>query len=116
MGGIYAVKVRTGKARKIEFSAPVNREIKETIRFKVDVPRSKATSRTHRWSTKIQGGVLYEAMGDLYLKKGSNNKNLTNSKDHETNPVYDPASRMIYFAAWDDNDMGAVYKDRKSVV
>ena len=109
-GGIHAVKVRTGKARKIEFSALVNRELKETIRFKVDVPRSTATTRTHRWSTKTQGGILYEAMGDLYLKKGSKNKNLTNSKDHETNPVYDPGSRMIYFASWNDKDMGAVYK------
>ena len=109
-GGIHAVKVRTGKSRKIQFSAPVNRDIKETIRFKVDVPRSKATTRTHRWSTKIQGGILYEAMGDIYLKKGSNNKNLTNSKDHETNPVYDPRSRMIYFASWNDKDMGAIYK------
>ena len=110
MGGIHAVKVRTGKARKIEFSAPVNREIRETIRFKVDVPRTTATTRTHRWSTKIQGGILYESMGDLYLKKGSKNKNLTNSKDHETNPVYDPGSRMIYFASWNDKDIGAVYK------
>ena len=84
LGGIHAVKVRTGKARKIEFLAPVNREIKETIRFKVDVPRSKGTTRSHRWSTKIQGGILYETMGDLYLKKGSNVKNLTQSKDHET--------------------------------
>ena len=109
-GGIHAVKVRTGKARKIEFSAPVNREIKETVRFKVDVPRSKGTTRSHRWSTKIQGGILYEAMGDLYLKKGSNIRNLTNSKDHETNPVYDSKTRMIYFASWNDKDFGGVYK------
>ena len=109
-GGIHAVKVRTGKARKIEFSAPVNREIKETVRFKVDVPRSKGTTRSHLWSTKIQGGILYEAMGDLYLKKGSNIRNLTNSKDHETNPVYDPKTRMIYFASWNDKDFGGVYK------
>ena len=110
LGGIHAVKVRTGKARKIEFLAPVNREIKETIRFKVDVPRSKGTTRSHRWSTKIQGGILYETMGDLYLKKGSNVKNLTQSKDHETNPVYDPKTRMIYFASWNDKDLGAIYK------
>ena len=109
-GGIHAVKVRTGKARKIEFSAPVNREIKETVRFKVDVPRSKGTTRSHRWSTKIQGGILYEAMGDLYLKKGSSIRNLTNSKDHETNPVYDPKTKMIYFASWNDKDFGGVYK------
>ena len=109
-GGIHSVKVRTGKAREIEFSAKVDREIKETIRFKLDVPRSTATTRSHRWSTRIQGGVLYEAMGDLYLKKGNNVKNLTESKDHETNPVYDPKTRMIYFASWNDKDLGAVYK------
>ena len=49
-------------------------------------------------------------MGDLYLKKGSNVKNLTQSKDHETNPVYDPKTRMIYFASWNDKDLGAIYK------
>ena len=49
-------------------------------------------------------------MREFDFLPGNNVKNLTESKDHETNPVYDPKTRMIYFASWNDKDLGAVYK------
>ena len=52
----------------------------------------------------------YEAMGDLYLKNGSKVKNLSNSNDHETSPYYDSKSRKVYYATWNDKEMGAVYQ------
>ncbi|HHZ98163.1 MAG TPA: hypothetical protein EYN68_01080 [Candidatus Marinimicrobia bacterium] len=109
-GGIHAVDIQSGKARKIEFEAPVDRDIKETIRFKVDVPQAEGVTRSHRWSQSTPSGILFEALGDLYLKKGSKVINLTKSKDHETNPVYDSKSKLIYYASWNDKEMGAVYQ------
>ncbi len=109
-GGIHAVDIRSGESRKIEFEAPVDREIKETIRFKVDVPQAEAVTRSHRWSQPTPSGILFEALGDIYIKKGSKVSNLTKSEDHETNPVYDSNSRLIYFASWNDKEMGAVYR------
>ena len=109
-GGIHAVNVITSKTKKIKFSAKVKRQIKETIRFKVDIPKDNTNTRSHRWSQQTPAGILYEALGDLYLKNGSKIKNLTNSTDHETSPYYDPKSRKVYYATWNDKEMGAVYQ------
>ena len=109
-GGIHAVNVITSKTKKIKFSVKVKRQIKETIRFKVDIPKDNTNTRSHRWSQQTPAGILYEALGDLYLKNGSKIKNLTNSTDHETSPYYDPKSRKVYYATWNDKEMGAVYQ------
>ena len=109
-GGIHSVNVSTLKTKKIKFTAKVKREIKETVRFKLDVPQEKTITRSHRWSQPTPAGILYEALGDLYLKNGSKIKNLTRSKDHETNPLYDQKSRKIYYASWNDKEMGSVYQ------
>lgn len=109
-GGIYGINVSNGKDRNIEFEAAVNRDVRNTIRFQVDIPQKTAATRSHRWSQKTPGGILFEALGDLYLKKGSKLTNLTESSDHETNPVYDPVSKTIYYASWNDKDMGSIYK------
>ncbi len=108
-GGINAVDVVTSAVRKVPFVAPVNREIDQTMRFKLDVPDDNAMTRSHRWAQPVPGGILYETLGDLYLKSGNKLKNLTRSRDHETNPVYDAKSNTIYFAGWNDDDLGAIY-------
>ena len=109
-GGIHSINIITLKAKKIKFNARVKRQIKETVRFKVDVAKDKTSTRSHRWSQKTPAGILYEAMGDLYLKNGSKVKNLSNSNDHETSPYYDSKSRKVYYATWNDKEMGAVYQ------
>ena len=98
------------KTKKINFTARVKRQVKETIRFKLDVPRDKAVTRSHRWSQQTPAGILYESLGDLYLKNGTKIKNLTESTDHETSPHYDPRTRKVYYASWNDNEMGAVFQ------
>ena len=109
-GGIHSVNVVTLKTKKIKFTARVKRQVKETIRFKLDVPRDKAVTRSHRWSQQTPAGILYESLGDLYLKNGTKIKNLTESTDHETSPHYDPRTRKVYYASWNDNEMGAVFQ------
>ncbi|MBF89751.1 MAG: hypothetical protein CMG75_08915 [Candidatus Marinimicrobia bacterium] len=109
-GEIHAIDIHSGGDRKIKFEARVDREIKETIRYKLDIPQNTAVTRSHRWSQPTPSGILFEALGDLYLKNGSEFFNLTESKDHETNPVYDSKSKLIYYASWNDKDMGSVYQ------
>ena len=67
-------------------------------------------TRSHRWSQQTPAGILYESLGDLYLKNGTKIKNLTESTDHETSPYYDPRTRKVYYASWNDNEMGAVFQ------
>ena len=109
-GKIHAINVKTKADRVIEFTAPVDRELKETIRFQVEIPADKTKTRSHRWGSKVGNSVLHEVMGDLYLKSGSKNENLTNSAAFETNPVYHAASKKIYYASWNDAERGSIYK------
>lgn len=107
-GGLASVDVVTGTVWRIPFSAPVRREMSETIRFPTTLPEESAHTRTHRWGQRVARGVISEALGDLWLHDGSGASNLTRSDAHETSPVVDPVSGAIYFASWTDDEMGSV--------
>jgi Tol biopolymer transport system component len=109
-GKLHAVNVTTGAARDIPFRAPVRRELTQTIRFPVPQPVSgKATTRSHRFGVRTDRGVVYEALGDLWLKDGTASTNLTRSAATENSPAYDPATRTLYYATWTDDSLGAVW-------
>ena len=109
-GKIHAINVRTKADRVIEFTAPVERELKPTIRFKVDVPVGSSTTRSHRWPQKAGRRLVYETLGDIWIRQGSNTTNLTKSVAHETNPVYNARSNSIYYASWTDRGRGGIYR------
>ena len=109
-GGIHEINVSNGKVRNIEFEAVVDRDVKNTIRYKLEIPQKTAKTRSHRWSQKTPSGKLFESLGDLYLKSDSKLTNLTDSPAHETNPVYDPLSKSVFYASWNDKEMGAIYR------
>ena len=69
----------------------------------------KATTRSHRFGVRTDRGVVYEALGDLWLKDNAGSNNLTKSAAIETSPAYDPATRTLYYAAWTDDSLGAVW-------
>lgn len=113
-GGIQAVDIATRQVRQIPFKARVQRLLDPTIRFPVAVPDAQARSRIHRWGQRTSKGIVFETLGDIYLKTGSETRNLTNSKAHETSPLYDETSGMLYYASWTDDDWGAVYQRKLS--
>ncbi len=108
-GGINAVNVATGDSRKVAFKAPVDREMQKTMRFKVDVPDKVTLTRAHRWAQPTAKGILFEALGDFYLRDGDKPRNLTQSPDHETNPVVVANSNLVYFASWNDEELGGIF-------
>ena len=107
-GRIQRVDVRTGETHEIPFRAPVRREVEETIRFRGDIAEGTVRTRSHRWGVRTERGIVHESLGDLYLRNGDSLRNLTRSDAHETNPVYHAGSRTLYYATWDDAEMGAV--------
>ncbi len=108
-GAITAVDVGSGNATPLAFTAAVDRELSETIRFKTEEPTERATTRGHRWGSRIPQGVLYEALGDLWLVGAAGApRNLTNSSALETSPVHDARSGALYYATWTDDSLGAV--------
>ncbi len=108
-GKLHAVSAASGAVREIPFRAPVSRVLAETIRFPVPLAGAgKARSTAHRFGQRTDQGVLYEALGDIYLKGAAPAVNLTQSRAFESSPVYDPASRTVYYASWADDSLGAV--------
>ncbi|HKP30799.1 MAG TPA: amidohydrolase family protein, partial [Gemmatimonadales bacterium] len=106
------VDVAMGKTTRIPFSAPVERQMSETIRFTNHVPTDKAMTRAARWASRTSQGVLFEALGDIWLTGADGSKrNLTRSDDHETSPVMD-SKGTLYYASWTDDSLGAVYRIR----
>jgi len=110
-GAITAVDVAGGGASRIPFRADVNRQLSQTIRFKTEEPRELSRTRAHRWGTRTPRGVLFEALGDLWLREdGGAPRNLTRSDELETSPVPDPKTGALYYAGWTDDGLGAVYR------
>ncbi len=108
-GEIHAIDIVSRATRPIPFQAEVRRKIDETIRFPVDVADKTTRTRAHRWAQRIPSGILFEALGDLYLKSEDALQNLTESSSHETNPIYDRSSGQVFYASWSDGDLGAIY-------
>ncbi len=108
-GGIHAVDAETGAARRIPFRAPVRRQLSETIRFRTELPEDRARTRMHRWGRRTPEGIVFEALADLWIHEAGAARNVTSSAAHETSPVLDPPSGTLYYAAWTDDDLGAVY-------
>ncbi len=110
-GHLTWVDVATGRTTPIAMTARVERPMSETIRFKTEEPRDRATTRMARWASRTPDGVLFETLGDLWLAgPDGTKKNLTSSSLLETSPVYVPTTRTLYFAGWTDDSLGAVYR------
>ena len=109
-GGLARVDVATGDTQPVPFSAPVRRQMSETIRFTTDIPEERDRTRTHRWGQRTSRGIISEALGELWLHDESGAHNLTRSDAHETSPVIDPRTGALYFASWTDDALGSVHR------
>jgi len=88
-GGIHVVDVSSGAVGEVPFEAPVDREIDETIRFPFEFPEGETRAWSYRFAHRTPAGVVFEALGDIWLAEGDVIRNLTQSSAHETSPVVD---------------------------
>ncbi len=113
-GQIVSVDVTTGTRTTIPFRATIDRQASSTIRFASKEPDRTAKTRTHRWGTRTPQGILFEALGDLWMQDAKGvARNLTSSPAHETSPTVDPRTGALYYASWSDDSLGAVYRIAK---
>lgn len=109
-GKIYAVNISDGKERNIPFSASVSRKLDKTILFPVPVPQGTQKTLSHRWAHRAGENIIFESLGDIYLKSGDQLRQITSSEAHETSPIYRADNGSIYYARWSDEELGAIYR------
>jgi len=109
-GRIRAVSVASGAMRDVPFRAPVDRQLDSTIRFPVSFSEGETRAASYRWAHRTSAGVVFESLGDIWMKQGDDLRNLTNSSSHETSPVVDDARGVVYYASWTDDEMGKLYR------
>jgi len=109
-GGIRAVDISSGEITEVPFSAPVDRQIDETIRFPFEFPEGETHAWSYRFAHRTPAGVVFEALGDIWLAEDADIRNLTQSSAHETSPVVDADGTWLYYATWTDADLGAVHR------
>ena len=109
-GGLARVDIATGDAQPVPFSAPVRRQMSETIHFTTEIPEERDRTRTHRWGQRTTHGIISESLGDLWLHDANGTHNLTRSDAHETSPIVDPRTGAIHFASWTDDALGSVHR------
>ena len=77
-------------------------------------PSSSREGETRAWSYRFAhrtpAGVVFEALGDIWLQEGDRIRNLTQSPAHETSPVVDADGGWLYYATWSDAELGAVHR------
>lgn len=108
-GAILRVGLDGGEPERVPYRAPVRRRLDATLRFPVEVPRETARTRSHRFGLRVApDAVLFEALGDLWLRRGDELENLTASGGHETAPALSADGRTLAYAVWSDAQLGAV--------
>lgn len=107
-GGFKRVNMETGSVSDIPFRAAVSREVNRTVRTTNPIKSGRQQTRIQRFAAPAAGGILSEALGDLYLHSGGTSRNITNSAELETNPLYHAPSGMLYYATWSDTDFGTI--------
>ena len=114
-GKIWNLDVRTHQARDIPFRATVKQSITEAVRFPQEVAPDQFDMKMLRWVTVSpdQKSVIYNALGKLWIRSLPNGTPARLTRD-ETNlelyPSFSPDSKWIVYAAWNDDDLGALYK------
>ncbi|MGY8985194.1 MAG: TolB family protein, partial [Sphingomonadales bacterium] len=109
-GKINRIDMDSGTVEVVPFVANVSREINKTLRTVNKIKEGTSHTRVQRWATPIKGGIISEALGDLYLYAEGSSENITSSDVLEGNPLYDAANDMLYYTTWTDRGHGAIYR------
>ncbi|HYM33942.1 MAG TPA: hypothetical protein VET48_01030, partial [Steroidobacteraceae bacterium] len=114
-GKLWNVDPFKGDAQEIPFHVKDTREIRNAIRFPVDVAPASVDVKQLRWTNVSPDGshVVYSALGNLYIKALPNGtaERVTKANDRfEFFPSYSRDGKEIVFVTWTDQDLGSVVK------
>ncbi len=112
-GKIRRISASGGDATEIALRLTVDKQVRETVRFDVDVAPDEFPVRMTRWAQYSPDGstVVFQALGHLYVKDvaSGRQKRLTRQDDHhEFWPSFSADGRSIVYTTWNDESLGSV--------
>lgn len=113
-GGVFHEVSLGGESTTIAFDMKDTREIREAIRFPVEVAPDEVDVKAMRWVSVSPDGnwVVFEALGRLWTQplSGGTPKPITTEEEIALDPSFSPDSKSIVFASWSDTELGTVRK------
>ena len=111
-GKIWKVDAASGKGQQVPFSAHVEQNIQEAVRFKQEVHPDRFPVRMLRDVRVSPDGkiVVYSALGKLYVRTlpQGEPKRLTSGGAFEFFPSFSRDGQWIVYTTWTDADMGRI--------
>ncbi len=112
-GKIRRIDLDGSDSREIRFKLTADKQIRETVRFNVDVAPDEFPVQMIRWAQYSPDGekVVFQALGHLYVKDVASGElaRLTQQNDHfEFWPSISPDGRSVVYTTWDDEELGSV--------
>lgn len=112
-GKLHRLDIGSRKVSEIPFRVRKTEQMREALRFPVNVAPADFHTKMLRWVSVSPDGdqVVYAALGHLYVRDLPNGKprRLTRQNDHfELFPSYSRDGKRIVYVTWDDRKLGAV--------
>ncbi|TWU06258.1 amidohydrolase family protein [Stieleria varia] len=112
-GKIWRIDVADGKRTQIPFRISGTREIRQSVRFPVEVAPDKFDVKMLRDVQVSPSGdrVVYQALGYLYVKElpDGTPKRLTTQTEHfEFQPSFSRDGRYVVYSTWSDSQLGSI--------
>ncbi|MCC9599111.1 amidohydrolase family protein [Stieleria sp. JC731] len=112
-GQIRRIDIQSGEATVIPFHIVDEREIRDAVRFAVDVAPDTFPVKMLRWVNQSPDGkhVAYQALGKIWLKElpDGEPRRLTEQEDHlEFYPSFSRDGKYIVYSTWHDKDLGSI--------
>jgi Tol biopolymer transport system component/imidazolonepropionase-like amidohydrolase len=113
-GGIARVDVQSGVVTPIPYTARVEQEVVDALRFRPELAGETFPVNVIRWPRVSPDGrhVVFQALGSLWTRHldepDGEAQRLTREDDLEFFPTWTPNGRHVVFTTWDDREGGRV--------
>lgn len=112
-GKIRRIDIRTGTASVIPFHLVDEREVRDAVRFSVEVAPERFPVKMLRWVSQSPRGdqVVYQALGKIWLKDlpdGQPRRLTTQTDHHEFYPSFSRDGKHLVYSTWNDETLGSI--------
>jgi len=118
-GKLWKIAAANGKAAEIPFRVNVKQTVTEVVRFPQNVAPDQIDLKMLRWVTVSpdQKSVVYAALGKLWIRNlpgGTPSRLSDDERNLEMYPSFSADGQWIVYTTWNDDDLGAVQKIRRT--